>query len=306
MFLVLFFGLVAFLCFWPFHFARNTPFWERLMDACHLPLFGTIALVLRGCIPSGGSRDVKHLSLVALLAALLAGAVEIIQPLTGRTESLDDFCNGVIGIGLAMTGAELWRRQVRWPARAGFGFIVVLAVVFVLSPAFAEWKGIQWRRANFPLLGDFETQSELKLWTPQGDGAGSSTRIRVVSQNVSRGRQALRVETAAAEWAGISYAAGDTDWGAFGALCFDIYNPGGPFRMVLRVDDDGDCSSFAGRYNHELELQNGWTHNRVSMQDLAHGPKTRVLNIHAVRRLVLFSAQAEESRIFFLDNVRLE
>jgi hypothetical protein len=297
---------VAFAAFWPIHFAVDKEFCDRLLDAGHLPLFGSLALVFHVTLPVQRPGSVAHSVRSAALSILVAATVELVQPLVGRTESWLELRNGIFGALLGATGLAL--RHARSRMTTGLAWVassLALSAV-ALAPAWDEWQGIRWRHANFPLLGDFESEVELHLWRPQGGSGHSPTIIQLSAEQTKCGQHSLRIQTGAGDWAGVSYCAGDKDWSAFKLLAFDVCNSGEPFTLSLRVDDNGDCSKFGSRYDNGFPLTNGWNHLAIPLRELERGPRDRKLNLHAIRRLALFTGANEPARTFFLDHVRLE
>ncbi len=301
-----FFLLVIFLCFWPFRFENDSAVWDRLMDACHIPLFGSVALVLYWNIPNSGCYGWRHALKTGFLTCLMAALVEVIQPYTGRTESFDDFRNGFFGVVIALAAIPVWLQHKRWFSRFLHLVFTVLITAFVLQPAWQEWKGIQWRKQNFPLLGDFETPIELKLWTSQGGSDRSWTELTFSTEYATHGSHSLRIQTGVGNWAGVSYAAGVQDWSNYTSLAFEIYNPGASFTLGIRVDDDVGPRNSSSRFSRQIELAPGPTKITISVHDLQQQAKPQPLHVQGIRRLALFTGEQQNSRVFYLDNVRLE
>src|SRR5262245_49355440 len=66
----------------------------ELQDACHVPLFLVLTLLLAYAWPG------RQFAVVAVVP-VLAATVEIVQPLTGRSASWRDLLYGLIGVALA-------------------------------------------------------------------------------------------------------------------------------------------------------------------------------------------------------------
>jgi hypothetical protein len=289
--------------FWPIRFKVDSAFWERLMDGMHLPLFFAVTLWLEMLWPK--SEPPIRILKIALTAIAIAGLVELIQPLTGRSDSIVDFRNGILGAVLgAITVLARIAKSKQRIAAAMFATIAFAAASF--WPAFQEWQGIQWRHSHFPLLGDFEATAELRVWTAQGGSSNSVSSVLQSSEHPSRGQLSLKVSCGAGSWAGVSFAAGGTDWSSHSKLIADLFNPADSFTLGIRVDDDGNCSKYGQRFDRELKMTNGLNHLLIFTADLEKGPSNRKLNLHAIHRLALFTGADQPARTFFLDNVRLE
>lgn len=276
------------------------------MDAAHLPLFLGLTLVFHhylGC----WNRPAWLQRLVAgSIAVALALATEWLQPLVGRDDSLQDFANGFLGIIIAVTGLAVIKSRGSTLPRAVWAGLSLTAILYVAWPAWQEGRAIQLRARNFPILGDFENPAELRVWYPQGGTSNRTSQIDISSEHATRGQHSLQVQLGKTDWPGVNFNAGKMDFSGYHRLALDIHNPGGMFDLILRLDDDGDCSSQDTRCLHGFSLTNGWNHFTVPVTELERAPKTRRLNLRAIRRLVLFSDGQSVPPIFFLDNVRLE
>jgi len=270
------------------------------MDAVHVPYFGAIAVLFFFSLRLDDTLRLRRILMAAVAAIAWAGAVEVIQPYTGRSESTIDFRNGAIGILLA--SLALWtprRRPIIAVAAIG-------ACVYAAWPAWGELHGILWRHVHFPVLGEFESDAELHLWvapeTPEGQLA--NTQIERTTEFASSGAHSLRVTGTGTGYPGVRFLAGDQDWRRYTMLGFDLYNPGAPFELGLRIDD-ADSTSRGDRYSASLPLTNGWNRIELPLATIAKAPANRSLRLEAVRRVVFFM-DGKEARTFYLDHVRLE
>ncbi len=292
--------------FAPIRVRVDTAFWGHVFDVGHIPMLGWLAAVLFYALPERVQPASRRHVLAFVLAAVFAASVEILQPHFGRTKSLDDFINGCIGAALALTGIVAWQRTGNWRWRGGHAAALAGALVVALWPACEEWRGIRWRQANFPSLGDFEDEAELKLWRSQGGSPGHPTNASFTRAHASQGEQSLRVAGGAGDWAGVNYSAGDKDWTPFRALTLDVFNPREPFTLFVRVDDNGNCAKLADRFERGFELVRGWNRLRIPTAELERGPKSRRLDLKSIRRVAVFTGDGEPQRFWFLDNVHLE
>lgn len=292
--------------FWPVRVRVDAAFWSHIFDMGHIPLLGWLVAVLLYALPERVQPVSRRYALAFVLAALFAAAVEILQPHFGRTRDLADFINGCIGAALALTGIAAWQRAGGHLWRGAHAAALAGAMAVALWPAYEEWRGIRWRQANFPSLGDFEDEAELKLWRAQGGSRGHPTNVSFTRANASHGEQSLRVAGGAGDWAGVNYSAGDKDWTSFRGLALDVFNPRAPFTLFVRVDDNGNCAKLADRFERGFELAQGWNRLRIAMPEIERGPKARVLNMRSIRRVAFFTGSGEPQRFWFLDNVHLE
>lgn len=286
--------------FGQFHFAVNREFWERLMDFAHIPLFFALAVVTVNApiFPKQMGRGWR-LAITALFLTAFAGATEIIQPYFNRTKDIIDFRNGVFATVVGLAGVEVWRRPGH-ALRLLYLALVIAGSSYALHPAFAEFQGIVWRRLQFPLLAGFESPSEMLAWHPS-DGA----EISRSHSNVAAGDWSLHLLFQNRTLSGAEFFLSQCDWRGFAVLKFDAYNPGAPFTLILRVDDDGPHGTVGDRAHWTALLGSGWNHVTIPLSELEHAPKSRVLNLSAIRRMVFFTETRAEKHEMFLDSVRL-
>lgn len=293
-------------CFGPVGARHDARFWGHVFDVGHIPMWAWLAAVLLYALPERVQPAARRSALAFALAAGFAVGVEWLQPWFGRSRSAGDVVNDLLGAGLALTGIAAWRRTGNWRWRGGHAVAVAAALAVALWPAYEDWRGIRWRQTHFPSLGNFETETELKLWQPQGGSRGHPTHLSLTRARASQGEQSLRVVGGVGDWAGVSYAAGGGDWTPFRALSLDVFNPRDPFTLFVRVDDDGDAANLTGRFERGFELLRGWNRLRVPLAGLERGPKARSLNLRSIRRVAIFTGDGEPQRFWFLDNVHLE
>jgi VanZ family protein len=299
-------ALIIVACFTPARARTDAKFWGHIFDVGHIPLWAWLAAALLYALPRRVQPFARRSAAAFALAVVAAVAVELLQPQFGRSASIGDVVNDVIGAGLALTGLAAWRRSgSRW-WRGGHLLAVATGFGIALWPAYEEWRGIRWRQMNFPVVGNFEHEDELKLWLPQGGGRGRPTQILLTRARAVQGERSLRVVGAAGDWAGVSFAAGRQDWRNYRALHFSAFNPREPFTLFVRVDDHRASPQSAGRFEGGFTLAPGWNHVRVPIADVERGTRNRPLNLRAIRRVAFFTGDAEPQRFWFLDNVYLE
>jgi hypothetical protein len=292
--------------FVPLEFPVDAQFWRTVMDVAHLPLFALITVI---CYAFVSHRDMPHerkCKYAFVGAALISIAIELAQPSFGRTRSDLDQIYGICG---ALCGALL---LFMWPRRGEkqvLGSMILLFLVFVFAtsaPAMKKYSILNWRSQQFPMLGSFEDSTDYLLWRPNyysytGDGT-----YRWATNYVSQGEFAIVVDAKTGGWPGVDYDAGEQDWSGFQTLAFELYNPADSFVLLMRIEDDGDCSAYGKRFDLELDMNTGWNEISISTAEIAAGPRERELNLKAIRRIVIFISGDDAPRRFHLDNIRLK
>jgi VanZ family protein len=298
--------LLAAICgatlFIPFRFENDALFYILLMDAAHLPGFFALTMFTHRFWPWASPPCARRLR-AASAVALFSIAVEIIQPLTGRSSSLTDLINGIAGTLLAFILLASTDSARRTSIRIALIPLSAACLVAAFLPAWRESAGMRWRAANFPLLADFEADAELRLWPEIGEGT-TATRS---AAHASHGQFSLRVSTTpSATWPGVRLIAGGRDWSAYGTLAFDVWNDGPAFVLTMRVDDDFPHQQREDRFYRDLPLANGWNRFRLPLSEIESSPRARKLNLRAIRTVAFFIDTPKAAHTFHIDHVRLE
>ena len=274
------------------------------MDAAHLPAFFALSMFAHAFWPWETTPCKRRLFAAGAVAAV-SGAIEIIQPLAGRTMGLTDFINGMMGILIAL--AFLSAR--RTPVRVLLAPLAAACVATAFFPAWKESAGMRWRAANFPLLADFETDDELRLWVGTGLGnvRNDGAAVDRVREHATRGEWSLRVvTTTSSPWPGVRLLNGRQDWRGKKALAFDLWNDGPAFTLSVRIDDDFPHQQYHDRYNESFEIIPGANHLIIPTTDIATKPANRRLNLAAVERTILYVNEPKTAHTFFIDHIRME
>jgi hypothetical protein len=288
----------------PLRRGADPALWQALADAAHFPLLVAFTLVLYHAaarvLPGRGRRAL----LVAAAGLLGSLAIEWIQPRLGRTASLRDLAIATLGIAAALAGVAAWSSGSA-AARWVHGLVTLALFAGLLLPAAVEWRAIAARGRSFPMLADFEQPIELRLWRARGAPPAAPTRMSRSTSHASSGRFSLEVVTGGGEWPGVSFAAGGSDWRGHAALSFDVFNPGPSFPLSVRIDDAGDTTEYASRFNRTVTIAPGANRIRIPTDDIRQGPRDRELELGDVR-WVMFFVDAGAERRFYLDRVQLE
>ncbi len=299
-------GLLALACFLvPLKFEVAMEFWERFLDFLHVPAFAAIALYLHHFLPAKWS-PARRLGWAFGLAAAASGMVEILQHWTGRQASFWDFYYSVSGAFLSVLWLLLWPRG--FGSRVAWVLYTALICAATGLPAWHQWQCLAWREMNFPMISDFEDLEEFRLWRewrPFDAGWGFS--IVPSTRYVTHGRQSARVILRGSQNGTMRIFLVNQDWRPYQAFAFDLFNPGEPFELSMRVDDDGPILPPPNRFYRALPIEHGWNHIRIPLEEAKHPAKGRPLNLAAMRRIVFFRYEPKvDVCVFYLDWLRVE
>jgi hypothetical protein len=268
---------------------------DAAMDLGHAPIFAMAALWCAPRLRRAGLRPV--VLLVALLAALVGGLIEVAQSLTGRDASLTDVADDVAG-GLA--GALFAEALVADRARAALaaGGLLSLALPSAL-PALRLADCVE-QRAEYPVLSSFERWIETDRWE------GTNCRYGRSAEHATRGRWALRVELRPGQYPGLGLVWPPRDWSGYDRLRLDIFVDGSsPLELRLKVEDQRHNGGLSDRFQRVLHLAPGPHEVDVALRDVEAGPEGRRLDLRRVKQMRIFAVDLAEPRVIFLDDVRL-
>jgi hypothetical protein len=276
---------------------------RTIENAGHMPLFFLITLgfllVLRdyAWFRSGPARG-GWLYLVGALVGMGGGLLtEVIQKPLHRDASWDDVFADAIGALCAVGLYALFDRRTtlkRWH-RLLAAVVAVACMAIYLSPIVAMGRAYLHRNAQFPVLADFH--SRLELYWAVGIGA----RRDIVDDH-------LVVEYVSDDFPGLSFHEPVADWRAYRTLVIDVGNPAAePLDLGLRIHDKKHNRRFNDRFNRHFMLGPGERRAlRIALEDIRHGPRTRLMDMQQISDITLFRGKPEGSRHLVVYAMRLE
>lgn len=252
------------------------------MDLVHVPLFALLTYALvRFCWP-------RQAAGVMVIALVIAGGAEIVQPLVGRSASWRDLAYGAVGIGMA---AAAWQR--RWPWALRLGLIAALAiwpivqVTPVMIDAFRAWR-------QFPTIADFDSPYSLRRWLFK------ETRVRL-DQGEAVAELAARPKTGA----GMILIPVVRDWTGYERLVLDFSFDGEPMVFLVSVRDGKKLPPELPRFDLWRRYEPGQHHVEIELADLEKGGDFPPIELHKVLSLHLETFQ-DQPRQVRIGRIRLE
>ncbi len=300
------------LCFTPMNVSGWNKTMNAICDAGHFPLFGLLAftaIFLLSRTPSfdHGKRQALLVTLGVLVSIFIAALIEVIQPIFGRSEQFDDLITGGIGALYGGLGGALFLKRKNIKIFALYLALLLPIAVFLLREVPRAYSADAYRRQHYPRLGDFEDELEMLFWSSEKHILPEDLPARVEA-NPATGGFALHIRGRQGMWIPAMYAAGKQDWSKFTELRFSAFNPGAPFPLLVRVDDDGDCKEVSGRFNIQVSMKTGNAQYAIPMEKILNGPKSRKLNISKIKSLIIAVPPIQEGKSaeVYLDDLRLQ
>ncbi len=295
---------IAFMALFPFDFGRYDQAMNRTLDAGHFLAFGLLSYILFQWALR--RNRVKPLLFSALSCFGIILLVEFVQPAMGRSATLQDVWNSVAGVLVVLAWLHL-RRAKKRRRLLTYGHYSLASLLFLVAsfPAINGWYAEWWRMENFPVLGRFEQSVELVLWQARGETEDGATLVSLSRDYAAEGRQSLRVETTSGDWSGVKYVVERQDWRGYNRIVFSVFNPGEPFTLEFRVDDDRPNPKHSERFSQYLSVARGENRFEFTLDKIKHSTREGVLNIGAITKVILVCEREDPPRLFFLDGVKL-
>jgi VanZ family protein len=273
---------------------------SQLNVFAHFFFFALLARLFLS-LPSLARLSFVHGSgLILLLVLILGGAIEIIQPFFGRTASLTDVGITIIG---AMAGLFFFTPGREKPGRVFYNFSRVLIIgvsALIFWGPMATLLDMHHASRQFPVLSDFETGLQVKRWSYG----------RIVRHISRSGSSSLRVKLDYSQtYPGTTLNYGFGNWSEYDALALSVFNPDPEsLRIIISIRDLEHSKSgkgFGDRFDRSFQVEHGWNDLYIAMDDIRNSPAQRELDLDRLTSMVVFTMNLPESRVIYLDNLRL-
>jgi hypothetical protein len=203
-----------------------------------------------------------------------------------------------------MTVNKAWK--ISW-------FFTFLWCVFEFYPV-SEAALDRWRMTqSIPNLANFESETELLRWNDgvyeryPSEALGFSK--KTAPNKAQSKNHVLKVTLNTHRYTGIVGAGLFRDWSGYDALQFDVYNPNDyDLNLNIKVEDEsamGGAMGYHNRYNGKYKLRSGSNRIRVTLEEIANGPRGREMDLSKIHRLSFFFSRLPEPSFIYLDNVTL-
>lgn len=289
-----------------FEIKQNHSFWSRVFDAGHAPLFFLVTVWIYLLLSLSAISQKARLNIACILGVALAAMAEVIQPYFSRDAEWGDLINGALGAVLAAWLIHIVQLPSIFRPAMGFAAVSCLVAVYTLFPAFQAWQAGRLRDQSFPLIASYEHAIELHLWSSILEkGATASALFERSVKFASAGEHSLYVKTFVNRYAGVTLDAGGLDIASAKTLEVEVFNPGKPFEITIRIDDDGEVTQFDQRFNKTIPLRSGQTLVMIPISEIRRGVVSREFNLTAIRRIMLFVGKQSQQQEFYIDNLRV-
>ncbi len=293
---------------------QSTEFLHVLHKTGHPLAFGlTSLLVLRliSTLDRSASSPAWMAYLAAFLLTVLLGAMtEIAQLFTHRNARAVDVLSDAVGALACLAGhAAIFadRTQLKTTGlRLALWLVAVSASIVAMAPLIWCLSAYAYRDAMFPVI--LHNPSRLGLYFVSQDS--DNTTVVPMPADGSEGSpgRALKVAIDRGAYPGVHFAEPYPRWSKYQSLVLDVTNPGATkLTLVVRVHDRAHNHEYDDRFNREFTISaKSKTTIKVSLREIQHGPKRRLLDMDSIGGLMIFSLGSVPGGDFLITKVSLE
>ncbi len=269
----------------PYHYLINAA-----MNALHFPagvLLCSLLTTLFTYLPKWISRY-RWLAILFSFSILIA--IELVQPLVGRTRSYEDLLWGASGVLIAFAYLTLHPfRQI----------VIALALVlmsFSTIPLVSHATNLYRLHQRMPILTTFSEDQDIDFWEP-----ASQERFFLKTTEDGADRF-LRTEIKHSGWSGVTFVNPDIDWSMFTQLCFKS-RLSNSAELHTRIDDRAS-HDYQTRFHAQFSISTQWQSFCVPLLHIRNPSGDRLLT-NSIVRVVFFVAGQNDALILDLDDLVL-
>lgn len=152
--------------------------------------------------------------------------------------------------------------------------------------------------ADSTTLFDFEDNADVAKWQIE-DQLKAIVTLACSTEHATSGKHSLQMSLKPHAWPGMFTEAVPKDWSGYAELSFDVF-AAVDTALNVRIDDEAS-TDYNSRFNSQaLDVSKGANTVTVTLGDVGDA-----VDLKKIKRLVIFSGDVPEDRVFFIDNVRL-
>lgn len=295
-------------------FPGGTMLWNETQNAAHAPAFGLIAIGILFLLRHGslrpGQAGVWCYGMALGITVGTGVAVEVFQSFVGRDAEVIDVVRDALGavscLAVFITydpriAGGGWIRRSRVVIRS-FSVLVFLAAFVSLGICGMSYA---WRNHAFPLVCDFGSR-----WSDQFIKLEDATLKPFPAPSGwldQAGSRVGKLRLGQSEYPGVTIEEPYPDWRLYDTLCLDLYSDrADPLGLGLRIDDIHHNYESTDRWTGRIAVVPGPNHLRIALEQVQKGPVGRETDMAAIRRIILFAHQPQDTVIIYLGRIWLE
>ncbi|OUR66867.1 hypothetical protein A9Q80_05945 [Cycloclasticus sp. 46_83_sub15_T18] len=265
-----------------------------LMNALHFPAGFFMVFFAFRYVP----LFKRHHCLLLFLACVIFAAIEVIQPMFGRTASKVDFLVSALGILLAWIYVRVYLFMPKGTRSASL-LIALSTFSYLAYPGLKSVYHVYQAHQVFPLI--------LNLETPRYKSIIKNTNHSVERQehpvNDTDNVHYLRLNKIDKSWPSAHLNIFQHDWHDYSHLCFKARGGNAQTRLLIRFNDNASLNSSSSS-TRELIISAQWEDYCINYTQLKTSHQ-RKLNIHNISQLIFFLDHKRADPYIELDNIQL-
>ncbi len=276
---------------------------DSILGFGHVPLFCVVTAMILWIIDwkNWPVSTTRNYILAGVISGALAVLTEALQQLTPeRSFQIGDIIHDLMGSTIFILIAYQYKRKLKRKVLLSMNIMVAALLLFASLPVLATVLDELRSKSDFPLLASFEMKGEMKRW--KIDEINDRSHL-----HATQGKHSLRIELTPGLYPGASFNHPPRDWRGYDTLKFDALLEGEyPLSLTVRINDLRHNEEFSDRYNRTFTLRPGPNHVAISLSEVEHAPKGRLMDMEHIAVLCIFSYKLKEPRTVYFDNFRLE
>jgi len=285
-----------------YHFYPTRTF-DDLWNLGHIILFLYFIFLVILINPQLKNKSlIFKIAVVFGLTTLIGFGIEFFQQFfMGGEADLKDVIKDYIGAMLAYV--FFWSGQKEIFLKRVLMVILVVLLFFEVEPVITTAIDEVESLKDFPVLLDFERESELERFSP------ASTHIQISNDYSSHGSQSLKIDFTQQLYSTLSLDYFPNNWVDFSYLKFDIFNPGEPLSIICRINDtahENHDNAYNDRFNKKILLTRGWNDVSIDLNEVVNAPESRNMNMQSIQNWAIFTYKLKERQTLYMDYLRLE
>jgi hypothetical protein len=244
----------------------------------------------------------RQIAICIAITVIVSVVIEAIQETIGRSFSIFDIRKNIVGCAVAIFITSPLRKQLAGTVRVLFQLVVVVAVIYELTPLGRAAIDDIIARQQFPVLCSFETPFEKDRWI----GPAS---LQIDRDIRKQGRSSLKLIPTSKQQTRATLMYLVRDWRGFNYLDLDVYNPKTDIvNFTLGVHDDiyyQNGWQGTDRFLGYFRLDHGWNHLRISMEEILTAPEGHEMKISHIREITIWARQNGRPCTIYIDMLKL-
>lgn len=291
---------------------ERTLLWDALFDAGHVPLFGAIALLMRGALAERlrNTSPARTSAIVFGLTLALGLVTEIVQAvIPNRDAAWIDLARNAAGAASFLLLWHAWTGRQSTTAGARRSGVVVAAVALLLvALALAETAdtlvALYERARALPTVVAFDGAR----WESKVVRTGAN-RLTPAGAARAAGSPAglARLDLLPATYSGLSIDEPYPDWRGYTNLVLTVVSDEQEtLPLTIRIHDAKHDNRYRDRYNTAFRITKGEHILRIPLDEVRTSLDRREMDMRRIRGIVLFVHRLDRPAHLYLGPMRLE